>query len=119
MPTRHLYPARDFPRMQDGDSIPLRWLESFVQDCMRLIRVAGGPTPTPEDEARVQREVDSARVFGFESVRVVYEDEQTEVEQLRDAAAVAEVLRQSLRALRRPDGTLVQDADARLKALGF
>lgn len=119
MPARHLYPTRDFPRMEDGDSIPLRWLEDFVQDCMRRIRVAGGPALTPADQARVQREVDSARVFGFEGVRVVYEDELTEVEQLRDAAGAADKLRDALRALRRPDGTLVPDADQRLKALGF
>ncbi|MEY5099151.1 MAG: hypothetical protein RJA36_1870 [Pseudomonadota bacterium] len=43
----------------------------------------------------------------------------TPQEEVVEMAAEADKLRQALRNLRHPDGTLVEDADARLKALGF
>ncbi len=53
-----------------SEGVPLRWLVAFVQECERKI-----PTST---------ERDSARVSGMDKLVVVYTDELTPEEQMRD-----------------------------------
>lgn len=60
-----------------GEPLPLRWLETLVQDIRRHIVAIGG----------TEAEADSAVVYGAEGLRVQYTDQLTAVEQLREALA--------------------------------
>lgn len=79
-----------------ADGVPLRWLESFVQESIHRVLVLAGPTTSEQDKARVEREVDSALVFGVEHLRSAFVDEQTEIEALRERAATADRLREEI-----------------------
>jgi hypothetical protein len=93
METRHrsIYPdPNGFPSMHaeagipPGSPVPLRYLEDLVARALRRIRALGGEMKTEEDKARVQREMDSAKVWGAETLRIGYEDELTNVDQMQD-----------------------------------
>ena len=79
---RHLYPTQDFPAMTpSNDGIPLRWLETLVQDARNRILLGA---VTEEDKARVMREADSAMIYGTEHLRITYTDELTPLESVTD-----------------------------------
>lgn len=102
-----------------ADGVPLGWLDAFRQEAIAKCRAVNGAVETAADAARVQREVDSIRVFGAHHLTAGYIDEQTEVEELREAVLKAEELRHALRGLRHADGTLVHNVDQKLKELGL
>lgn len=106
-----------------GEPVRSTWVRDWLKSLEGNVRADNGlpwgATASDNDLARIQREVDSIVLKGLDNVEAWYDDEQTELEALRDSVAEAHKLRDELRALRRPDGTLVPDADARLKALGF
>lgn len=93
MPVRQIYPSDQFPSMLAGrdlsEGVPLGWLTALQQDSIRIIRARNGPTVTPADEARVQREVDGARVYGSEHLSVRYPDELSALEQAQQDLADA------------------------------
>lgn len=112
---RHIYPTADFPSLQQtpGASIPLRWLESLVQDIRNRIMVGA---VSEEDKARVMREADSAQVWGTEHLRVTYTDELTPIEQLQLDLENATKGLFSLRSLYDDKGMLRVDSDGKLSA---
>lgn len=81
---RHLYPTPEFTGITSKDGVPLRWLESLVQDARNRI-LAGAVSD--EDKARVMREADSAMVYGAENLRITYTDELTSLESMTDLIA--------------------------------
>lgn len=125
MPERQLYPTAEFPSLHatngrtPGTPVPLRWLQALVNEAVLRITAAGGTATTPTDQARMQREVDSAVIYGFDGpgIRIGYQDELTEVEELRDRVVAFEQRNQALRELLHADGTLVADAAEKLKKL--
>lgn len=93
---RHLYPTSDFTGITSTDGIPLRWLESLVQEARNRI-LAGAVSD--EDKARVMREADSAKVYGAENLRITYTDELTSVEAMTDLIAERDSRDQKVREL--------------------
>lgn len=93
---RHLYPTSDFTGITSTDGVPLRWLESLVQEARNRI-LAGAVSD--EDKARVMREADSAKVYGAENLRITYTDELTSVEAMTDLIAERDSRDQKVREL--------------------
>lgn len=76
--TKQLYPTSAFPSMVAtagmsnlDDGVPLVWLENLVKETKSRITLAG-------------ESPDSAKVFGFENLKVLYIDEQTTMETMQN-----------------------------------
>jgi len=110
---RHLYPTPEFIGITSKDGVPLRWLESLVQEARNRI-LAGAVSD--EDKARVMREADSAMVYGAENLRITYTDELTQTEQLQEDLVNATKGLLSLRSLYDENGMLRVGPDGKVPA---
>lgn len=82
--------------------VPFRWLSGLVDHVRKLV-------PDAEE--------DSCRVHGAAGLTFTYEHKLTQLEQLQDELSAYESKQTQIRALLRPDGSLVPDAAERLRAL--